>query len=107
MVKTRGFTQFEVTIKGNEWKVRRAKSLHDDYGNECYGICDYNIKTIFVRTKLSKDLERLVFIHEVLHAAMSELHLDIDYTSDEVLADGLSTILDGLFDIRLKNSKTS
>ena len=89
-----------ILIKGSNWKVRRRKHLDLD-GQECYGLCDYSERTIWVQSGLDKELETLVFIHELIHASVHELHLDLDGVTDEILADGLSAILVSLFKINI------
>ena len=71
-------------------------------GNECLGLCDYDAKTIFVLSGLTNEETLLVYVHEIIHAAISELHLSIDYVTDEVLADGLSAIIISALKVGIK-----
>lgn len=92
-----------VLIKGQRWKVRKKNRVVDDDGNLVHGMVCYEKKIIYIERGLKKSLEELVFCHEVVHAAMHELHIDLGYKMNESLTDGVTTILHQIFKLSLRN----
>lgn len=66
-------------------------------GNECYGLCDYENRTISVQRHLQDEMCTQTFAHELIHATLHELHIDLDKVLDEALAEGISLILSEIF----------
>lgn len=89
-----------LNIKGKEWKIKKRKILKDDDGNPCKGLCDHEKRILYLRTDSLKDD---TLFHEVLHAILFELHIDMDGTLNEVIVDGLSTVIFELFQVKLKS----
>lgn len=92
-----------VWIKGEKWKVKWVKNLTEE-GIECYGLADYDNRVISLDKDLKKDkkLMEYTFLHELNHAALHELHIDIPRELDETISDGLAFIYHQLFDIKMK-----
>lgn len=55
------------------------------------GVCDDNLKSIFINNSLSKYYTKKVLCHELTHAAMFSYNVDLDYMQEEILADLIST----------------
>lgn len=89
-------------LKGKTWKVSYAKHLVDDHGNECDGMCYKQERQIVLRKNLEENYRTLVFLHEFFHSAMRELHVDLDAGLEEVIVDGLSSVLLEEFELTKK-----
>jgi DUF917 family protein len=94
----------KIMIKGKAWKVKRKRSLK--LGKvKCDGLCHFSSKLIEVRSGLDDKKCMEVFMHEIIHAAVHELHLDemggINSSIEEVLCTGLSDIFLSIFDIKM------
>ena len=81
------------------------------HGRECEGLCDSTNKIIYV-TLDEKDLENMdaTFVHEFLHAAMSEstvtLLMNWDSTMEEVMVESLSRDLLAGFELKRRKKTT-
>lgn len=91
-----------LVIKGKTWLIKRKWNLRDDKSNRVDGLCVFSTRTIFIdHMCLKLDLRR-VFLHEINHAILFELHVVIPEGADEVLVDGLASVYLDLFTLRLK-----
>ena len=82
-------------INGEEWKIL-AVSPDDLYlrrtdGGYTIGVCDDNLKCIFVATGLSMVLLKKVLCHEIVHAAMFSYNVDLTLEQEELVADLVAT----------------
>ena len=73
-----GWTSFKFVVKANLLKGPQ----------KCYGITDFNLKTITIEKTLSNEVAQATIIHEVCHAFMETFGLGGDHESEE---DKLST----------------
>lgn len=94
----------KVLIKGKAWKVKRSYAIK--LGKiSCDGLCHLSGKVIEVKSGLDDKRCMEVFMHEIIHAAVQELHLNetggIEASIEEVLCSGLSDIFLSIFDIKL------
>ena len=82
-------------INGEEWKVRFCEpgnpALCTSKHNCALGVCDDNLKTIFIMNNLSREKMRKVLCHELTHAAMFSYNVDLDYWTEEIVADIMAT----------------
>lgn len=60
-------------------------------GEYVIGVCDDNLKTIFVATGLSTTLMKKVLCHEIVHAAMFSYNVELTLEQEEVIADLIAT----------------
>jgi hypothetical protein len=90
-------------IKGHEWRVRYKRNLYDEEFGPCKGLCEPDERVIYIEAKLSAEDKWKTFKHELWHAIEAELHVTIDDTTSEILADGVSDILDTLFIFEWRN----
>lgn len=90
-----------VTIKGNVWKVVRANRI-TYRGNECYGLCVYGKRQIRVLKRLEAQLTLHTFMHELAHATLHEMHIDLGAVLDEAVCDGITQEIVNNFDIKLR-----
>lgn len=91
-----------IVIKGQRWRVCQRKELFDDDGDSCEGLCDYSEKKIFIKRGLKAEEKALTFVHEVFHAAMHELHIDLGHEMNESVTDGVTSILNEHFKFRIR-----
>lgn len=86
----------EYTIKGQSWKVKRkSKLIHN--GSECYGLCEYESRTIYLERGLKGKKLIETFLHEYIHAVLYEMHLDVGEVIEEAVANGISIAITDLF----------
>lgn len=97
-------------IKGNKWKVVRKKDLKHEDGDECLGLADPEIKTIFLESSL-KDLQlELTFWHEYGHAMMSEAGIvnttnGVPPLAEEIMCDLIAEAFTKDKDVKFKRIK--
>lgn len=59
---------FRTTIWGDTWKVVLKKGLKSSDGDRCFGLCDFEHRTIYVDQEQSECEMMDTIIHEVTHA---------------------------------------
>ena len=59
--------------------------------NCALGVCDDNDKTIYILNNLNREKMRKVLCHEIVHAAMFSYNTDLDWWTEEVVADIIAT----------------
>lgn len=97
-----------ILIKGKEWKIEYKWGLRS--GSDLVdGLCDPNIRTIFIRRELLVCEKPAVFFHELVHAVLFEAHLSyndgwVDGLIEEVICDSVSSALLENFKIRKRGS---
>ena len=73
------------------------KIINQD-GEECLGLTDHNLHEIKISTNLQNEQgQEKTFLHELMHAMIAERNLDFESTTEEILAEDLSTILYQVF----------
>jgi hypothetical protein len=92
-------------IKGERWSIRHKNNVEDDEHNKCYGICNFEDRVIYLEKGMSKELEAETFIHEVFHAVLYEMHMNLDREIEEQVIDGLSYAVVNMFDVNIKTNR--
>jgi Zn-dependent peptidase ImmA (M78 family) len=92
----------KINIKGNDWTIRKQKEVRDDDGNECLGLCVYGQRKILLEKGMNKEEEIEVIFHEILHAILHEVHLDIGRQADEMLVEALTQEIFKNFNVKIK-----
>ena len=57
-----------------------------DNGEFTIGVCDDNIKTIYISNLLRGEKLKQVLCHEIVHAAMFSYNVELEYEQEELLA---------------------
>lgn len=82
-------------INGEEWRILAVSPddlrLRRTDGGYTIGVCDDNLKCIFVATGLSMVLLKKVLCHEIVHAAMFSYNVDLTLEQEELVADLIAT----------------
>jgi len=88
-------------IKGNSWQTKYVLDLHVPDIGKCDGFCNVDERIIYLEKALDQDERWLVFFHELIHAINHELHVTeeggIDGVLGEIIAEGLTSVLNGMF----------
>jgi Zn-dependent peptidase ImmA (M78 family) len=92
----------KLSIKGNDWAIKKQTNVKDEDGNECLGLCVYDTKKILLEKGMTKSSELEVFFHEFLHALLHEIHLDIGRQADEMLVEAITQEVFKNFNVRIK-----
>ena len=84
-----------VRINGENWNIIICEpcnaSLYTSTGDCALGVCDDNLKTIYIQSGLSREKMRKVLCHELTHAAMFSYNVILDYWTEELVADLIAT----------------
>ena len=84
-----------VKINGRNWDIVICEpcnpALATSAGYCALGVCDDNIGKIYIQTDLSREKMRKVLCHELTHAAMFSYNIDLDYWTEEIVADLIAT----------------
>lgn len=59
--------------------------------NCALGVCDNNDKTIYILNNLNREKMRKVLCHEIVHAAMFSYNTDLDWQTEEIVANIIAT----------------
>lgn len=82
-------------INGEEWRIISVPpdniQLKRIDGGYTIGMCDDNLKTIFVATGLPTTLLKKVLCHEIVHAAMFSYNVELTLEQEELIADLIAT----------------
>lgn len=96
-------------IKGKEWIVVYKNNIQEPGVGACHGLCDSTTRTIYIEKNLNSDEKISVFLHELFHAIAFECHATeaggIDGFLGEVLAEGNSSVIIDLFELKWKTKK--
>lgn len=83
------------TINNIQWLIKLVPSfdpmLQRSDGTFTIGMCDNDLKIIFIDENLQGFLLRKVICHELTHAAMFSYGINLDVQQEEVLADLIAT----------------
>lgn len=82
-------------INGEDWGVKLVSPDHPKLlkSNEQHalGVCDDNVKMIYINEELSDRMIKKVLCHEVMHAAMFSYNVELSIEQEELLADLVAT----------------
>ena len=82
-------------INGENWTICFCSpfdsALETSRGIYTIGVCDDNLKTIFIAKGLSRERMRKVLCHELTHAAMFSYNVVLDVQTEEIVADIMAT----------------
>lgn len=82
-------------INGIDWKILLVSSNHPGLlksdGSQALGVCDNNIRTIYIDDSLHDTKFKKVLCHEITHAAMFSYNVNISHDQEELLADLIAT----------------
>lgn len=82
-------------INGEDWCVKFCEPccshLRTSAGYCALGVCDDNDKTIYIQKRLNREKMRKVLCHELAHAVMFSYNVDLDYLTEEIVADIMAT----------------
>lgn len=81
-----------VIIKGEKWRISWRKKLIGEKNEELWGDCDYEKRIIRLSKAQPDNMKLSTLIHELTHAGLHELHVDISSDLNEVICDGLGYI---------------
>lgn len=91
------------TINGIEWDVVYvdpfSNDLHRSDGTLTVGVCDLELKTIFISNMLQGKFLRKVLLHETCHAAMFSYSIFLTIEQEELFCDLLATYGDEIVSI--------
>lgn len=65
--------------------------LHTSMGDFSIGVCDDNLKCIFINCILDEQKMKKVLCHEITHAAMFSYNIDLSIEQEELVADLMAT----------------
>lgn len=77
------------TVNDTVWKLRlvnpRDKNLRRSDGSPCLGLCDNNLKTVFIADNQPPDKEEHILCHELCHCICFEYGFLLDVELEEWL----------------------
>ena len=83
------------TINGVVWLLKFVPETDNMLmrrdGSFALGMCDGNLKTIFIEEKLHGRQLKKVLCHELTHAAMFSYGVDLTFEQEEIVADLIAT----------------
>ena len=83
------------TINGVVWLLKFVPETDNMLmrrdGSFALGMCDGNLKTIFIEEKLHGRQLKKVLCHELTHAAMFSYGVDLTLEQEEIVADLIAT----------------
>lgn len=68
-------------------------------GEKTVGVCDNDLKVIFLSTSLRGNKLKHVLCHEIVHAAMFSYNVVLEYEQEELLANIIATYGQEIVDI--------
>lgn len=84
-----------VTINGETWYIKLVSPFHPALLKNSFdytlGVCDDELKTIFINNSLTNDYTWKVLCHELTHAAMFSYNVFLDISQEEMVADLIAT----------------
>ena len=87
-------------INNEKWFISivppESEQLKLANGGYTIGVCDDDLKTIFIASGLPLKLLKKVISHEIVHAAMFSYNIELDLDEEELLADLVATYGEGM-----------
>lgn len=86
----------KITICNHEWDIKRVSDLKDDDGHPAYGLCEYELRTIYIDQDLKGVKRNTTFMHELFHAIIHEYSINqakLSSDLEEVICDVFSNFL--------------
>jgi hypothetical protein len=85
-----------VNINGEVWRVLLVSPNHhqlwrEDEKRYAIGVCDDDLKTIYIKDGLPDSYFKKVLAHELTHAAMFSYNIELTWEQEEILADLIAT----------------
>ena len=84
-----------MTICGQVWRIFFVSAQHPmlltNDGTYTLGVCDDNLKSIYISLGLSKYKLYKVLCHEIVHAAMFSYNINMSIEQEEMVADLIAT----------------
>ena len=78
------------TINGVVWKLKFAAPGHPMLirpdGVRAAGVCDANTRTIYIDNTIKGAYFKEVLCHEIVHAAIFSYKIELDYDTEELVA---------------------
>ncbi len=91
------------TYKGHVWKIVQTKNLVHEDGTKCDGICDTDLRTIYLEKTLVSAKKQFAFFHELQHVVVHESHIPLDapFTEsiEDILAEAFAELLTTVFKV--------
>lgn len=82
-------------INNEDWIILIVPPLHYGLqrsdGTFALGVCDDNVKIIYISNNLSPQKMKKVLSHEITHAAMFSYNISLSIEQEELLADLIAT----------------
>ena len=82
-------------INGQPWSIYFVSPWHpmlrESNGIYTLGVCDDNLKAIYISLDLPRMKLQKVLCHEIVHAAMFSYHIDLSLEQEEIVADLIAT----------------
>ena len=82
-------------INNEQWQILIVpwyyEGLKRNDGTYAIGVCDDNLKTIYICENLNSQLMKKVLSHEITHAAMFSYNVELSIEQEELLADLIAT----------------
>lgn len=75
---------FTAKLGRRTFTIKWQDNLTDDDGNQCFGLSDYNAKTILLDTSLDEEDFQEIFIHESIHMVATALGEDARWREERV-----------------------
>lgn len=84
-----------IYINNEKWEIHLVSPFHHQLkrsdGTFSLGVCDDNLKSIYINSELSPFYIKRVLCHELTHAAMFSYNIDLTLEQEELLADLMAT----------------
>ena len=89
-------------LKLSTWRYKEIVNLKDDHGNKCFGLCDFESKTIYIEKRQGRKQKQDSYLHENLHAIFCEIEVGLSFDREEEVVSELCAILQHLFCIKAR-----
>lgn len=92
----------QFTFNGKTWRIKVEADLHHDDGTKCFGLCDLDLRVIYLDAKLKGKKRDSILFHELFHVLIHESHINpgVRFSNgvEEVLCDAFADMQTTLFD---------
>ncbi len=83
--------------KGHTWTIKIVSNLIHDDRTKCDGICDTDLRVVYIDKDLSSKAKTQAFLHELFHVLIHETHIPLDApfteTVEDIVAEAFSDML--------------